>query len=97
MVNRYRVLRRSGDSVRADWKHVSVSAEPGVWLRVLRAGICGTDLQILRGVRDDRAEILGHEGVVALMGSQQAGGPPREASRRLAGSDGRAGTPSSTR
>ncbi|GIF12710.1 MDR/zinc-dependent alcohol dehydrogenase-like family protein [Actinoplanes teichomyceticus] len=32
-------------------------------LRVLRAGICGTDLQIFRRVRPDRAGILGHEGV----------------------------------
>ncbi|KJK51719.1 hypothetical protein UK23_06160 [Lentzea aerocolonigenes] len=32
-------------------------------LRVLRAGICGTDLQIQRGVRGDVAAVLGHEGL----------------------------------
>ncbi|MER5310616.1 dehydrogenase [Streptomyces sp. NPDC002773] len=32
-------------------------------LRVLRAGICGTDLQIQRGVRPDGASVLGHEGL----------------------------------
>jgi 2-epi-valiolone-7-phosphate 1-reductase len=70
VVDRYRVLRRVDDSVRADWNHVPADAGPGIWLRVLRAGICGTDPQILRGVRDDQAKILGHEGVAALMGSQ---------------------------
>jgi threonine dehydrogenase-like Zn-dependent dehydrogenase len=74
VVNSYRVLRRVGNSVRADWNHAPADVGPGVWLRVLRAGICGTDLQILRGVRDDRAEILGHEGVVAVMGRQHPGG-----------------------
>ena len=29
----------------------------------LYVGICGTDLQILRGMRSDRARVLGHEGV----------------------------------
>lgn len=36
---------------------------PGQAVRILRAGVCGTDLQILRGVRADSARILGHEGV----------------------------------
>jgi threonine dehydrogenase-like Zn-dependent dehydrogenase len=31
--------------------------------RLLRAGVCGTDLQICRGLRSDVAQILGHEGV----------------------------------
>jgi 2-epi-valiolone-7-phosphate 1-reductase len=32
-------------------------------VRVLRAGVCGTDLQILRGDRADAARVLGHEAV----------------------------------
>ncbi|MFJ9517220.1 dehydrogenase [Kitasatospora sp. NPDC101801] len=32
-------------------------------LRILRVGICGTDLQIQRGVRPDGAAVLGHEGL----------------------------------
>ncbi|MFF6883350.1 dehydrogenase [Streptomyces sp. NPDC012421] len=35
----------------------------GAGLRVLRAGICGTDLQIQRGIRPDGAAVLGHEGL----------------------------------
>ena len=30
------------------------------------AGICGTDLQILRGLRTDRAAVLGHEGLAVV-------------------------------
>lgn len=33
----------------------------------LMAGVCGTDLQILSGVRPDEATILGHEGVARLI------------------------------
>lgn len=32
-------------------------------LRMLRVGICGTDLQIQRGARSDVAAVLGHEGL----------------------------------
>lgn len=35
----------------------------GILLAPIFAGICGTDLQILRGERHDRARILGHEGI----------------------------------
>ncbi|MFJ8882606.1 ROK family protein [Streptomyces sp. NPDC102402] len=31
------------------------------------AGVCGTDLQILRGLRDDGAPVLGHEGVARVV------------------------------
>lgn len=72
MVDRYRVLLRAGRSLRVTWKYMSADTGSAVRLRVLRAGVCGTDLQILRGVRDDRAEILGHEGVAALMGNSPA-------------------------
>jgi threonine dehydrogenase-like Zn-dependent dehydrogenase len=39
---------------------VALGAVP---IRMLRAGICGTDLQIQRGVRPDAAAVLGHEGL----------------------------------
>lgn len=42
---------------------------PGApWVKVLRAGVCGTDLQFTRGDRRDRAAILGHEAVGAVEG-----------------------------
>ncbi|MFD4522525.1 ROK family protein [Streptomyces sp. NPDC058470] len=31
------------------------------------AGVCGTDLQMLRGLRDDGAPVLGHEGVARIV------------------------------
>ena len=34
-------------------------------LRVLRAGLCGTDVQIAMGLRADVATVLGHEGLAA--------------------------------
>jgi threonine dehydrogenase-like Zn-dependent dehydrogenase len=59
-------LVRSGPSLRIESRTVSEgSARP--WLRVLRAGVCGTDLQILRGLRPDNAQVLGHEGVAEVL------------------------------
>lgn len=42
-----------------------------VLVRLLSAGICGTDIQILRGQRHETATILGHEGIgqVEVVGS----------------------------
>lgn len=39
----------------------------GVTLRPLYVGLCGTDLDIARGRRDDRAAVLGHEGVATVV------------------------------
>ncbi len=46
-----------------------IVAAPGDFVcRTLIAGICGTDLQILRGARNDPARILGHEGLSMVEG-----------------------------
>lgn len=34
-----------------------------ILIKMLAAGVCGTDLAILSGIRADHAEVLGHEGV----------------------------------
>lgn len=44
---------------------VGSTAPLGVALTILRAGVCGTDLQIASRVRGDRARILGHEALAA--------------------------------
>jgi threonine dehydrogenase-like Zn-dependent dehydrogenase len=65
---------------------VTVAAAPGErGLRVLRAGVCGTDVQIARGVRDDVATILGHECVVEYAGDAYVLNPvdPRDQDRIL--------------
>ncbi|MFA4873080.1 MAG: alcohol dehydrogenase catalytic domain-containing protein [Patescibacteria group bacterium] len=36
---------------------------------ILRAGVCGTDVQILKGERHDRTKILGHEGLGVVIGA----------------------------
>ncbi|MBT2441087.1 ROK family protein [Streptomyces sp. ISL-36] len=43
----------------------------------LVAGVCGTDLQILRGLRDDGAPVLGHEGVARIVEVGPGVGNPR--------------------
>ncbi|MEW2620830.1 alcohol dehydrogenase catalytic domain-containing protein [Streptomyces sp. NPDC048106] len=42
--------------------------EPGdVLLAPVTVGVCGTDWQILRGLRDDSTHVLGHEGVARVV------------------------------
>jgi threonine dehydrogenase-like Zn-dependent dehydrogenase len=41
--------------------------EGEVLVDTLSAGICGTDLQIMRGGRSDKATILGHEGIAKVL------------------------------
>jgi threonine dehydrogenase-like Zn-dependent dehydrogenase/predicted NBD/HSP70 family sugar kinase len=41
------------------------------------AGVCGTDLQMLRGVRDDAAPVLGHEGVARIVAAGPGVRDPR--------------------
>ncbi|MFC8426347.1 dehydrogenase [Streptomyces sp. NPDC057236] len=55
--------RRTADAGGPRLDHDELPTVAGA-LRVLRAGICGTDLQIQRGVRPDAAAVLGHEGLV---------------------------------
>ncbi|MDH2427318.1 alcohol dehydrogenase catalytic domain-containing protein [Sphaerisporangium sp. TRM90804] len=46
------------------------TAEPGpgeLSLEVVVAGLCGTDIQMLRGLRDDGAAVIGHEGLARVV------------------------------
>ncbi|WP_405180815.1 hypothetical protein OG225_06340 [Nocardia sp. NBC_01377] len=56
-----RSLVRTGTALQLRRTRFHPSTE--VTHRMLRVGVCGTDLQIQRGVRGDRARILGHEGI----------------------------------
>jgi threonine dehydrogenase-like Zn-dependent dehydrogenase len=58
------LVREAGSGVGV--RNVKLSSPPR--FRILRAGICGTDLQICRRVRPDGASILGHEGVAEQIG-----------------------------
>jgi 2-epi-valiolone-7-phosphate 1-reductase len=45
----------------------TVDPGPGeVSVATLYAGLCGTDIQLLRGLRDDPAAVLGHEGIARI-------------------------------
>ncbi|MBF9067501.1 alcohol dehydrogenase catalytic domain-containing protein [Streptacidiphilus fuscans] len=46
-----------------------------VLLAPVNVGICGTDWQILRGLRDDPTHVLGHEGVAYVVESGASGLP----------------------
>ena len=46
----------------------------GLLVAPLIAGLCGTDLQILRGQRHDPTAVLGHEGVVRIVANNAPGG-----------------------
>ena len=39
------------------------------------AGLCGTDIQMLRGLRDDAAEVIGHEGIATVISAGAGAGP----------------------
>ncbi|WP_157978727.1 dehydrogenase [Nocardia aurea] len=56
-----RALVRTGTTLQLRRNRFHPSA--GTTHRMLRVGVCGTDLQIQRGARGDRARILGHEGI----------------------------------
>ncbi|MFD3510993.1 hypothetical protein [Nocardia sp. NPDC058666] len=58
-----RVLVRRGDRLHLRRSLVPGASELPRLRRVLRVGVCGTDLQMQRGARSDQATILGHEGL----------------------------------
>ncbi|MFF0737097.1 alcohol dehydrogenase catalytic domain-containing protein [Streptomyces chartreusis] len=50
--------------------------DPGdVLLAPVTVGVCGTDWQILRGLRDDPSRVLGHEGVARVIEAGDTGLP----------------------
>ncbi|MBT3075486.1 MULTISPECIES: ROK family protein [Streptomyces] len=58
---------REGDATHLR-RRPTVPPGPGeISVAPLVAGVCGTDLQILRGLRDDGAPVLGHEGVARIV------------------------------
>ncbi|MFF2085407.1 hypothetical protein ACFVVM_16660 [Nocardia sp. NPDC058176] len=59
----HRTLIRDGNELRLQSAPRPDASHPGPVRRVLRVGVCGTDLQIQRGARADLASILGHEGI----------------------------------
>ncbi|MEV0853775.1 hypothetical protein [Nocardia fluminea] len=65
-----RALVRSGDELHLQRTPMPDASELPTSRRVLRVGVCGTDLQMQRGARSDRATILGHEGLAVTPDQQ---------------------------
>ncbi|MFF5563508.1 dehydrogenase [Streptomyces sp. NPDC012623] len=57
---------RGSSACALEQREISASAPGERICRILRAGVCGTDLQIMRRVRSDAAAVLGHEGLAAV-------------------------------
>lgn len=77
----HRVLRRLAPDARGRTRvEVAETATPRLapgdaLLAPVVAGICGTDWQILRGLRPDASPVLGHEGVARLLEPGDSGLP----------------------
>ncbi|QRK10073.1 alcohol dehydrogenase catalytic domain-containing protein [Archangium violaceum] len=75
----HRALVRDGHRLPVETLVPTLAPGPeDVLVRVRAAGVCGTDLQILRGLRNDPADILGHEalGEVITAGAWEDGPRP---------------------
>lgn len=73
--DRHRAIWRTGKGVAVRWVPTPRPGPGGIVIAPLVAGLCGTDIQMLRGERADPAAVIGHEGLarIAALGS---GVPP---------------------
>ncbi|WP_051716367.1 ROK family protein [Streptomyces bikiniensis] len=68
---------REGDATRLRPRPTPAPGPGELSVAPLVAGVCGTDLQILRGLRDDGAPVLGHEGVARIVEAGPGVADPR--------------------
>jgi threonine dehydrogenase-like Zn-dependent dehydrogenase len=75
-VREHRALVRGGPgSVSVALRPTPVPGPGELGIAPLCAGLCGTDIQMLRGLRDDPAPVIGHEGIARVVAAGQ-GTPP---------------------
>lgn len=67
----HRAIVREGGSVRVRRRPTLAPAAGELSIAPLVAGLCGTDLQMLRGLRDDPAPVIGHEGIARVVAAGQ--------------------------
>lgn len=73
---RHRALVRRPDRVAVEWI-ATPDPRPGeLLIAPVLAGLCGTDIQMLRGLRNDPAPVIGHEGVARVVAT--CGDTPEE-------------------
>jgi threonine dehydrogenase-like Zn-dependent dehydrogenase/predicted NBD/HSP70 family sugar kinase len=63
----HRAIERVGAKVAVRRRPTPAADAGGLLLAPVVAGLCGTDLQMLRGLRDDPAPVIGHEGVTRVV------------------------------
>ncbi|MCP3758845.1 ROK family protein [Streptomyces sp. TBY4] len=68
---------REGDATRLRPRPTPAPGPGELSVAPLVAGVCGTDLQILRGLREDGAPVLGHEGVARIVAAGPGVADPR--------------------
>lgn len=81
----HRALARTPDGLRVLVVTTPVPGPGELLLAPEVAGVCGTDLQILRGLRADPADVLGHEGtaLVVAVGPETGADAPQVGDRVL--------------
>lgn len=63
----HRAVVRNGEDVRLELRDTPRPGPGELLVAPRAAGLCGTDLQMLRGLRDDPAPVVGHEGVAVVV------------------------------
>jgi D-arabinose 1-dehydrogenase-like Zn-dependent alcohol dehydrogenase len=63
----HRALVREDGQVRLSRRPTPVPSAGELLVTTPVAGLCGTDIQMLRGLRDDPAPVIGHEGVARVV------------------------------
>jgi threonine dehydrogenase-like Zn-dependent dehydrogenase len=63
----HRAIVRAGGTVSVATRPTPAPGTGELSVATLCAGLCGTDIQILRGLRDDPAPVIGHEGIARVV------------------------------
>ncbi|QUQ64990.1 alcohol dehydrogenase catalytic domain-containing protein [Kutzneria sp. CA-103260] len=66
MTGRHRAIVRGMGTTSVELRPTVVPGPGELSIAPLYAGLCGTDIQMLRGLRDDPAPVIGHEGVARV-------------------------------
>ncbi|MEE1756453.1 alcohol dehydrogenase catalytic domain-containing protein [Streptomyces sp. SP18CS02] len=70
----HRALVREPGGVRTRLRPTPVPGPGELLVATGVAGLCGTDLQMLRGLRDDPAPVIGHEGIARVVAAGAGAG-----------------------
>ncbi|MGH3857331.1 MAG: alcohol dehydrogenase catalytic domain-containing protein, partial [Pseudonocardiaceae bacterium] len=63
----HQVIARRNGAIEVASRSTAAPGPGELLLAPTTAGLCGTDIQILRGLRDDPATVLGHEGIATIV------------------------------